>query len=224
MSQQINLLLPELRPRFDWLGLPVVVAAALAVLALVAAWTVAGAASVGDLAAREQALKNELAAVQQESQTLGKALGDRRGDPLLPQRIDLARLEVSQRRQVLDLLAADGFGAGQGFSGVFQGFSRQLVKGVWLVGFGVAGADIEIRGRLTDPALLTAYVGKLNDEAAFAGRRFSALNMKGVVPAAAGDAAPNAVPAAAPATAPATAPYTEFVLTTAAMPSAEPRK
>ena len=29
MSQQINLLLPELRPRFDWLALPVVLGAAL---------------------------------------------------------------------------------------------------------------------------------------------------------------------------------------------------
>lgn len=220
MSQQINLLLPELRPRFDWLGLPVVAAAALAALALVVAWSVAGAASAGDLAAREQALKSELAAAQLDSQTLGKAIGARQGDPQLPQKIDLARLEVSQRRQVLDLLAGDGFGADRGFSGVFQGFSRQLVKGVWLVGFGVVGADIEIRGRLTDPALLTAYVGKLNGEPAFAGRQFSALNMKGVVPAVAGDAARNAVPA----TATVTTPYTEFVLTTALAPSAEPKK
>lgn len=220
MSQQINLLLPELRPRFDWLGLPVVVAAALSGLLLVVAWTVAGAASAGDLAAREQALKNQLAAAQQESQALGKALGERRGDSLLPQKLNLARLEVSQRQQVLDLLASGGFGAGQGFSGIFQGFSRQLVKGVWLVGFRVAGADIEIRGRLTDPALLTTYVGKLNGEAAFAGRRFSALDMKGVVPAAANDAA--SVPA--PAVVPASSPYTEFVLTTAPALSAEPKK
>ena len=34
MSQQINLLLPELRPRFDWLALPVVAAAGLAGLLL----------------------------------------------------------------------------------------------------------------------------------------------------------------------------------------------
>jgi hypothetical protein len=35
MSQQINLVLPELRPRFDWLGLPVVAAAAIVGLLLV---------------------------------------------------------------------------------------------------------------------------------------------------------------------------------------------
>lgn len=210
MSQQINLLLPELRPRFDWLGLPVVVGAALVALLLVVALAVAGATKGGDLVAREQVLKGEMSAVQAESQTLGKVLGERRGDALLPQKLDLAKLEVGQRRQVLELLTSGGFGAGQGFSGILQGFSRQIVQGVWLVGFGVAGADIDIRGRLSDPALLPAYVGKLNGEPAFAGRRFATLNMKGVAPTASNDAAP--------------APYTEFVLSTAAMLSAEPKK
>lgn len=210
MSQQINLLLPELRPRFDWLGLPVVVGAGLVALLLVVALAVAGATGAGDLAARERILAGELAALQQESLALGKVLGERRGDALLPQQLDLARLEVSQRRQVLDLLAGGGFAAGQGFSGIFHGFSRQIVKGVWLVGFSVAGAEIEIRGRLTDPALLPAYVGKLNGEPAFVGRSFATLDMKGIVPTASNDAAP--------------APYTEFVLSTAAMLPAEPKK
>lgn len=210
MSQQINLLLPELRPRFDWLGLPVVVGAGLVALVLVAVLAVAGATKADDLLARERTLKGELSALQAESLALGKTLGERRGDAGLPQKLDLTRLEVGQRRQVLDLLTGGGFGAGQGFSGVFQGFSRQIVKGVWLVGFGVSGSEIEIRGRLTDPALLPAYVGKLNAEAAFAGRRFSTLDMKGVVPTAAADAAP--------------APYTEFVLSTASTLSAEPKK
>lgn len=210
MSQQINLLLPELRPRFDWLGLPVVVGAALAALLLVAALAVAGMTQGGELAAREQMLKGEMSAVQAESQTLGKALGERRGDALLPQKLDLAKLEVAQRRQVLDLLTGGGLGAGQGFFGILQGFSQQIVQGVWLVGFAVAGSDIEIRGRLSDPALLPAYVAKLNGEPAFAGRRFATLNMKGVAPAASNDALP--------------APYTEFVLSTATTLSAEPKK
>lgn len=211
MSQQINLLLPELRPRFDWLALPVVAAASLCLLALVVAYVVAGNLRGSELALRERGLKNELAAVQQESQALAQALGARRGDPLLPQRVDLARLEVDQRRQVLDLLASGSFGATQGFAGVFQGFSRQIVKGVWLVGFSVAGPEIEIRGRLTDPGLLPAYVGRLNEDPAFAGRRFAALDMKGVVPASA-----NAAPSLPP--------YTEFVLSAAVAPLAEAKK
>lgn len=212
MSQQINLLLPELRPRFDWLALPVVAVAGLISLVLVAVLAVVGAMKAEDLTARERALKGELTSLQAESQALGKTLSERRSDTLLLQKIELARLEVGQRRQVLDLLGGEGFGTGQGFSGVFQGFSRQIVTGVWLVGFGVAGAEIEIRGRLTDPALLPAYVGKLNGEAAFAGRRFSTLDMKGVVPTAAANAAAAAVP------------YTEFVLSTASTLSAEPKK
>lgn len=217
MSQQINLLLPELRPRFDWLALPVVLAGALAGVALAAGLAFVATINARDLAARDAVLKSDLAAAQQQSQTLGKMLGERQGNVQLPQQIEMTKLELDQRRQVLDLLATGGFGAGRGFSGIFQGFSRQIVKGVWLVGFGAGGSDIEIRGRLTDPALLPAYVGKLNDEAAFAGRRFATLNMKGFAPAA-GDA----VPAAAPASA--SAPYTEFVLSTTPTLPAEPKK
>lgn len=43
MSQQINLLLPELRPRFDWLALPVVLGAALVGLLFVVAMALFGA-------------------------------------------------------------------------------------------------------------------------------------------------------------------------------------
>jgi hypothetical protein len=42
MSQQINLLLPELRPRFDWLALPVVLGAALVGLLFVVAMALFG--------------------------------------------------------------------------------------------------------------------------------------------------------------------------------------
>lgn len=210
MSQQINLLLPELRPRFNWLSLPVVVSGALAGLVLVAGFALLGANAAVGLADRESALKSELTTLQQQSLLLGKALGERRGDPLLPKQIEQARLEVSQRRQVMDLLASGGVGAGQEFSGVFQGFSRQILGGVWLVGFAVAGAEIEIRGRLVDPALLPAYVGKLNGEAAFAGRRFSMLEMKGRVVVASDGAAG--------------APFTEFVLSTTPTLPSEPKK
>lgn len=203
MSQQINLLLPELRPRFDWLALPVV--AGLAAVGIVLLILVVQYQSF-----RESRLKSQAAAIegqflnlQQQAQLLGQTVAARKADAALPLAIAVARAGVAQRREVFDYVAR-GTGAGAGsYSGQFGGFANLAGDGVWLIGFSLAPDALEIRGRLLDPSILSRYINRLNDEAAFAGRRFAALEMSGVEPA--------TLPAvhgspAAPAR------YTEFVL------------
>ena len=183
MSQQINLLLPALRPRFDWLALPVVAAAALAGLVLISLLALLGISHAASLKAQETEIRNQLAAVQQQVQSLGQSLAARKGDSGLDGQITAARLAVTQRQEVLAVVARGDVTQGSAYSGLLQGFSRQIVGGVWLLGFEFADKEIEIRGRLLDPALLPTYINKLNDEPAFAGRRFAALDMKGFDPA-----------------------------------------
>jgi len=215
MSQQINLLLPELKPRFDWLALPVVAGAGLVGLLLVVALASAAAWRLDGLKARESALRGELASLQQQMQVLGQRLGERKGDAMLDKLLDTARTAVTQRQQVLNIVAQGDLPSTQAYSGLFQGFSRQVVEGAWLTGFGFAEKDIEIRGRLTDPALLPAYIGRLNAEPAFAGRRFATLDMKAIDPAAERREA-TGVPVAASVARPTLPRYTEFVLRTEA--------
>ena len=210
MSQQINLLLPELRPRFDWLALPVVAAAGAAGLLLIALLASAGVMRVNALKENETALRAQLAVVQQQVQTLGQRLGARQGDTTLEQQLAAARLAVAQRQDVLNVVAQGDLPSSHAYSGLFEGFSRQVVEGAWLTGFVFAQKNIEIRGRLTDPALLPVYIGRLNAESAFAGRRFAALDMKGVEPA----PASAETPAAPPARAAVLPRHTEFVLRT----------
>ena len=209
MSQQINLLLPELRPRFDWLALPLVAGAALLGLVLLVAMAGMTAMTADGLKVREIEASNQLAALQQQIQSLGRSLGARQADTGLGQQIATARLAVSQRQEVLDGIAQGDMAGSSSYSGLFQGFSRQMVEGVWLVGFGFAQKEIEIRGRLMDPALLPIYINRLNAEPAFAGRRFAALDMKGVAPA---DAKADAASVAKATVA--SGPFTEFVLRT----------
>lgn len=206
MSQQINLILPELRPRFDWLALPIVAGAALAGLLLLVAIAAVTVLQSGGLQAREAGIKNQLAALQQQVQSLGGSLGARRADTALEKQIIATRLAVSQRQEVLSVIGQGDVAGGNAYSGLLQGFSRQIVEGVWLVGFGFAQKDVEIRGRLTDPALLSTYISRLNAEPAFAGRRFATLDMKGVEPKA------DDTQAAAVARPKPMARYTEFVL------------
>lgn len=213
MSQQINLLLPELRPRFDWLALPVVAGAALVGLLLLVVMATMTAMTADGLKAREVAVRNQLASLQQQVQSLGSSLGARKADTALDKQIAAARLAVGQRQEVLNVIAQGDVAGSSAYSGLLEGFSRQIVDGVWLVGFGFAQKDVEIRGRLIDPALLPTYINRLNAEPAFAGRRFATLDMKGVEPTEVkADAAPSAKAATAKATS--TARYTEFVLRT----------
>lgn len=209
MSQQINLILPELRPRFDWLALHVVAGAALAGLLLLVAMATLTAMTVDGLKTREANGRNQLAALQQQIQSLGRTLGARQADTTLDKQIATARLAVSQRQEVLNVIAQGDVAGSGAYSGLLQGFSRQIVEGVWLVGFGFAQKEVEIRGRLIDPALLPIYINRLNAEPAFAGRRFATLDMKGVEPMLTN---PEGAPATTKTRAMPAVRYTEFVL------------
>lgn len=209
MSQQINLLLPALRPRFDWLALPVVAGVALAGLVLISILAVLGLTQAANLKATEAQINNQLAAVQQQVQALGQSLAARQGDTSLDRQIVAARLALTQRQEVLAVIAQGDVTQGSAYSGLLQGFSRQTVDGVWLVGFSFADKEIEIRGRLLDPALLPTYINRLNDEPAFASRRFATLDMKGFDPA---DEKPNDPSFPVKTRVPAR--YTEFALRT----------
>lgn len=209
MSQQINLLLPALRPRFDWLALPLVAGAALAGLVLISTLAMLGLGQAASLKASEAEIRSQLAAAQQQVQALGQSLAARQGDTTLDRQISEARLALVQRQEVLAVIARGDVTQGNAYSGLLQGFSRQTVEGVWLVGFGFAGKEIEIRGRLLDPALLPTYINRLNNEPAFAGRRFAALDMKGFDPA---DEKRSDSPSPAATKVPAR--YTEFALRT----------
>lgn len=211
MSQQINLILPELRPRFDWLALPIVACATLAGLLLLVVMAVSTAMQADGLKTREASIRNQLGALQQQVVSLGGELGARKADAALDKQINAIRLSVSQRQEVLNVIAQGDAAGGNAYSGLLQGFSRQILDGVWLVAFSFAQKDIEIRGRLTDPALLPTYINRLNAEPAFAGRRFAALDMKGVEPV---DAKAGDIQSTAPAKPNPVPHYTEFVLRT----------
>lgn len=216
MSQQINLLLPELRPRFDWLGLPVVLA-----LALVGLLSVGGLVSyeksrLAALDAQEQEIKLQITAMQQQVVSLGQLVSGRKGDPALPMLLDALRSGNEERQAVLKALDAGVGGEKAGFAGVLEGFSRQTIEGLWLTRFALAGGNVQIEGAVIDPSLLPRFIDKLNTEPVFSGRRFAALDMKAVeadaAPAPATPDAPPVVMAATPTKARVPLRHTQFVL------------
>jgi Tfp pilus assembly protein PilN len=220
LSQQINLILPELRRRRDWLSFPIVAGASLAGLLLIVGLAVWSQREVDSLNARHRQGEAELATLRQRVQALGQALAARRPNPALKEEVARLAEGLRQRNTALDAVESGRSGSREGSSGVLRGFARQTAEGVWLTGFVLAGSEVEIRGRLSDAALLPHYIQRLNGEPIFKGRRFAALDMSegSLQPATPAPVAPAATPAPAPSAsavpqgAPGGRRFTEFVL------------
>lgn len=214
--QQINLLNSALRPQREWLTLRnVALALVLVLLAEGLAFAVQRQRNAA-LAQELTSLQARSRLLQEETQTLGRMIGERQPDPALAEEIARTAQALAQREEALRALegplapgAPAGDGGSGGFARVMLGFARQTVDGVWLTGFTIGGERMEIRGRMLDAALLPAYIRRLNGEPIFNARQFAALDMKGIVPA-----APGTEPAGAASGVPAapTRPYVEFVL------------
>lgn len=211
MSRQINLVNPALRKQRDWLtAIPVAAAGLvlLTVMALATIWAHWGAASARDQA--EQAAAGRTTA-QEALVAATQANAARKPNPALATELATMRTQLARQQEIIDRLDSKAVGDSAGFSEYLKGFARQVPTGLWLTGFtiGAGGRDMELRGRMTQPSLLTEYVRRLNAETAFRGRSFAGLQIQ----------LPRAEPATATnAAGPA---YPEFVLTTV-QPGAQP--
>lgn len=220
MTQQINLYELRLRPRLELATARNLGLSALVLLVLMSALAINARLGADRQSAALAAVQAEVRTEQERMTALAKAVGERRVAPALADEINKSRLLRDTRQEVMDVLLSGRIGNAEGFSGVMLGFARQAQSGLWLTAFTVTGGgeEIEIRGRLLDPAKLPAYVQRLSSEPVFHGRRFATLDMRSVEPEVLkADAA--AVPApAAPLPQAALLPlprYVEFVLRSA---------
>jgi len=184
MSQQINLYEDRLRPRHELATGRNLGALALVVLVLMTAlsiWTHVEAKRKTEAAA---SIQKELASAQEKMTELGKTLAVRKVSPALVSESESIKAVLAQRQEIMTVLESGKLGTTSGFSALMTGFARQTTSDLWLTGFTVTigGEEIEIHGRLFDPAKLPAYVRGLSSEPVFQGRRFAALEMKDVEP------------------------------------------
>lgn len=131
------------------------------------------------VAARAQ---QSAARVEAELQDLQKAVAQPEPDTLTREVESLRRREFMQR-QLRDVLNGTASSASLGYSDFLMALGRQSQGGVWITGLKVKGdgADVELKGRMTNPAALPLYLRKLEQEDRFKGRRFAQLELRDVV-------------------------------------------
>lgn len=211
MSQQINLYDPSLLRKRELLTATNLAAAAAVLLLAMGGWGAAVRMQLGEVEAESQQLAGAVKGMQEQSVALGRLIAGAKPDPRLEAELVQSRERLRVRGDVLEALKK-GVGADSpSFAEYLRGFARQApTGGLWLTGLriGGGGASMEIRGRMTDPALLPEYIARLNGEAAFRGRAFAALKIdQGKAEASAGTAPGGKADAA-----PAAAPFLEFAL------------
>jgi len=92
--------------------------------------------------------------------------------------LDAAEARLVERRMLLDEVRTAAGGDALGYSRHLAALARASIPGVWLTGVEIGkSAELTIKGRALDSALVPAYMSALNREPAFAGRRVSELKV-----------------------------------------------
>lgn len=197
MSQQINLFNPAFRKQKKYFS-AVAMAWALGLLLLGMLALVGFANFQVQKAGQEAAAASTQLA--QTKERLVKASAEnvpRTKSKALEEEIKKSEAEVASLNQVFDILKKGDFGNTKGYSEYMRAFSRQIVSGLWLTGFGIRGAgnEVALQGKALQPELVPAYIVRLKNEPIMHGKSFAALEMqvpqvdqdkKGDTPAAAG--------------------------------------
>ena len=175
MTQQLNLFdarFSRQRMRFS-AGHGLVVMAGVLGLSMLGSGALRWA--TGQTAAKANTAQAEMAPLRAQAAALAASGGGVAAKDLQ----QLQAVEAGQRR-VRAALEAGAAGAREGHADYLLALARQASAAVWITGFAVSddGSAIDLEGRMTEPAVLTDYLRRLNAEPRFKGRPFAQLNLK----------------------------------------------
>lgn len=179
MSQQINLYDASLcRPR-EHLSATRLAAAALVLGGLIAAWGGWAHWRLAELEAEAAGLAPAVKSLQDEMTAIGKQRAAESGSNRIDSALTAGQADLAALREVAELLRQNAVESGASFAEYLRALSRQTPAGLWLTGFAINAGEreLEIKGRMKDPALLPEFIGRLTTEAAFSGRSFAALQV-----------------------------------------------
>jgi len=180
VTQEINLLGPQFRPRRRTLNS----AAYLGPLLIVFAIAGFGFAMFQkhqantlrkQLAAAEDGLQRE----QDAQRKLAQEVAQIKKDPALEAEVLQIERRLMAVRLDMSALKEGAIGETRGFSDFMRALAQQSIDGVWLTGFsvGAAGDEISISGRALRAELVPAYLKRLGQDPFFSGRSFAALDI-----------------------------------------------
>lgn len=99
---------------------------------------------------------------------------------LLEQDVTKAEAQLAAQQALIASLKSSAIGNASGYSEYLRAFAREVVPGLWLTGFNIAGngAEMSLSGATLNPALVPDYVQRLSREKIMHGKVFASLQMQ----------------------------------------------
>jgi hypothetical protein len=210
MSQQINLFNPAFQPQRKIFSVNAM-AGALGALVLVLVGTgVYAKVRVSRLETEVARGEENVVAAQKRLAAATAEFAPRTKDGRLEAEVAEAQTEHDALKRMADMIQRGDLGNTQGYAEYFRALARQSVDGLWLTGVTItgAGAEIAVRGRALDPALVPGYLARLRNERVLQGKPVGSMQI--------GQATTVKVRGADGKETDAPAPYVEFSLQSAA--------
>ena len=175
MSQQINLISPLLLKKRYAFGLREMALGLGLILAGVLAWAGVLHYQAGTLETRAAQQEARQAEAQQELDELA-VTATRPASALLAARVKATQAQVAQREVLLASIGGTIEHTATGFSPRLRALAHSSTDGVWLNGFTLAQGHVALKGSALNAGLLTTYMDRLGEQAAFSGMQFSGMD------------------------------------------------
>ncbi|TFW30980.1 PilN domain-containing protein [Massilia horti] len=185
MSQQINLFNPEFQQKRRMFSTAMMAQGVGALVVLMAALAWMANAQLKGLQQQANTLARQLTQKQERLARVSAEFAPHKKSSELEAELQEAEAQLASLHQVFALIERGDLGNTQGYAEYFRALARQNVDGLWLTGvsIGAAGAEIGVRGRALDPALLPDYLGRLTREKTMQGKAFGSLQISQAAPA-----------------------------------------
>ena len=178
MSQQVNLLIDELRPKRELLtAAQALVGAAMFALLLVA-YSVYGLVAVSRVDEQRQGLAKQLATLADANAKVRASINVVE-DPKLALHVADLRSQLASRTVLVAALSGTTNGRSAGFAKHFDELAAHVQAGLWLTDIELSGGGGHIRlaGMTLDPVLVPRFLKELGQGEQFVGHRFDTFEL-----------------------------------------------
>lgn len=176
MSQQVNLYLPELRPRKEWILSAQALWVACVFVALLLALSVWGSVRNASLANQLTQLQQQLVQLEADVTEANRRIPASRA-ALIQQEVDKLALELASRERIHGLIHQQNLGNSDGFNEPLLAMARQHQPDLSLSAFTLAagGRNLFLQGQATNAEALPQYLQRLQTEQSLQATRFGRL-------------------------------------------------
>ncbi|BFM12070.1 hypothetical protein R50072_22230 [Simiduia litorea] len=174
--QQVNLYLPEFKPKTEVLSFNTAFIVCAVTCLLLAAFSVLGTVENRALYQSTQEIQLKLVTQDQDISRIKAAL-PRSQAALVQQEVDGLRLALERRQRIYQLISQQNLGNSDGFSSQLSALARQYQKNISVERFQIVagGAEFNFSGKATSAQAVPQYLQRLQTEPSFDNTRFGHL-------------------------------------------------